>query len=73
MVRTHLSLPISPKYKGSVQKSAEASDSGVYKPFSAERPKRIVSDVDNKRMPTDYRKHSLPLTEVSHAMKKVCY
>ena len=35
--------------------------------------RRIVSDVDNKRMPTDYRKHSTPLTQVSHAMKKVCH
>lgn len=35
-------------------------------------PRGIASDVDNKRMPTDYREHSIPLTEVSHAMKKVC-
>ena len=83
VVRVHAPLPISPKYKGSVHKSAEASDSGVVQTVLCERTmmrlnsgatgRRIVSDVDNKRMPTDYRKHSTPLTQVSHAMKKVCH
>lgn len=37
-----VSLPISPKYKGSVHKSAEATDSGMRKPFFANGQRLVL-------------------------------
>ena len=76
-VQLIVSLPMTPKYKGAVQKSIKASDSGVYS-----RSLRMSGATYNLQdsircgqqtyATADYRKHISPLTEVSNDVKKVC-